>query len=263
MCQRDGRPSSQLVYSHVWTGRGFWSPRRTCKRASRAKATQSVWKSPGTGKDPASDGSGCSNRTKDQTRCASLCLLAKQGWRLIESFFSPPACYERRAVEWFACEYEVINASKVCAWWTLIEETRLADQHQPQIRQKRRDLWWRRFFSQQCSLWGLHKLAVMQGLVSKHCFTKSSVSGQRRLFSPPLSAPTLEPMTRCNMKCWLCAAPKHSIPDGALDAGHSYFNQSSGLTSCWRVCFGPSGSCSNEQTTRSAWRIGCRSTSGE
>lgn len=40
-----------------------------------------------TSKDPASDGSGRSKRTKDQTGCASLCLVAKQGRRLIESFF--------------------------------------------------------------------------------------------------------------------------------------------------------------------------------
>lgn len=90
--------SSQLVYSHVWTGRGFWSPRHTCERASRAKATESVGKKATTtlgasvsfteeiGRVCALDGS----RTKDQKRWASLCVMAKQGRRLIKaSFFFP------------------------------------------------------------------------------------------------------------------------------------------------------------------------------
>lgn len=60
------------------------------------------------------------NLNQDQKRWASLCPVAKQRPRLIKSFFLffffyCPPCYERRALEWFACEYEAMNVSKVAA----------------------------------------------------------------------------------------------------------------------------------------------------
>lgn len=61
------------------------------------------------------------NLNQDQKRSASLCPVAKQRRRLIKSFFFLlfffycPPCYERRALEWFACEYEAMTVSKVAA----------------------------------------------------------------------------------------------------------------------------------------------------
>lgn len=190
--------SSQLVYSHVWTGQGFWSPRRTCEQASRAKATESVRKPLGTGvssseevaRVPALDGSGRSNWTKDQKRWASLCLMAEQGRRLIKPFFFP-SCLVLCGVRWN--DLHVNMRWSVCAkwqwaWWSEIKRWLKGHVLQTNIRCK-----WDRNTGE------ISQIGCLTRLISEHflCMTKVLVRCQRQLFFfHLLTALTSEPMTR-------------------------------------------------------------------